>query len=49
MLVVMNFMNFILKGFSEFIGSSSPTLQVKMLLPYLLGVRQYSIDFKTVK
>ena len=46
MLVVMNF---ILKGFSEFIGSSSPILQLKMLLPYLLGVRQYSKDFNTVK
>ena len=40
-------MNSILKGFSEFIGSSSPILQVEMLLPY--GVRQYSKDFKTMK
>ena len=47
--IMLVFMNFILKGFSEFIGSSSPILQVKMLLPYLLGVRQYSKDFKTVK
>ena len=42
-------MNSMLKGFSEFIGSSSPILQVEMLLPYLLGVRQYSKDFKTMK
>lgn len=42
-------MNFILKGFSEFTGSNPPISEMKKLLPYLLGARQYSKDLKNVK
>lgn len=42
-------MNFILKGFSEFTGPNPPILQMKILLQYLLGARQYSKDFKNVR